>query len=254
MRGTSKALEQGRGRVLPIQPKRWQVQFSGLRAALAGAVLLLGGCQSVTGTKPLTLVRVIDASSNAPAVDVSIGGTVIAGNVGANSVTNYAYLTPQQGTVNVNASGTSKLLDQTSGSFLDNQQHSVFLTDTGSGFSTTVLTDQSSGPPAGYVSVRFLDQASIEASLDVYFVPDKASFKKYKPVLTGLTPATISAYLNIPLGAYDLVLVPTGGTKAAYVGLPNTYTGGQVRTMLIVDSPLSASATPVTVVTANDVN
>ena len=237
------------------QPNPPRLRLIGNGAWIVSVALFVClGCQSVTGSKPQTLVRVIDASTNAPAVDVSIGGVVIAGNVGPNSITNYAFLSPQQGTVNVDASGTTKLLAQTSGAFLDNQQHSIFIADAASGFATSVLTDQSSGGPTGYLSVRFLDEATNIASLDVYFVPDGASYKKYTPILTGLTPGTATAYINIPLSTYDLVLVPTGALKAVYTGPGVTYTGGQVRTILIVNAPLSTATTPVSVVVGDDVN
>src|ERR1022692_4768038 len=55
--------------------------------ASLGASLLLAGCQSVSGYSAVSLVRVIDASYNAPAINVFVEGNLVAANIGQGSIT-----------------------------------------------------------------------------------------------------------------------------------------------------------------------
>jgi len=218
---------------------------------LPGA-LLLPGCQSVMTSSSGSLVRVIDASSNAPALDVYAGSDLIATNVGAPVISNYALIASSTlRTVDVDAHGTKTVGAQTTGSFPGNEEHSIFITDTGAGYQAAVLTDQSIPAPSGQIAVRFLQNASSSGALDIYFVPDGSAVADAKPVATALAPGTITAYILIPVGTYDLIVVPTGTTTARFTGKAVTYTTGQVRTALIVDEPVTSNP-PIGVVVGDD--
>jgi hypothetical protein len=230
--------------------------FDRIRLALAASCIvavgiLCIGCQSVTGSTAQSLVRVIDASYNAPAVDVHVGTTVIASNIGSPSVTNYAFLTPAALPVSIFPVSAKTATVQTSGTFLASQQHSVYITDFNSTYQATVLTDQNTPAPAGQISVRFLQQASLSGNVDIYFVPDGSKFTDAKPVLSGLAPGSTTAYLNIPAGTFSVVVVPSGSTTAKYTSQSIVFTGGQVRTMLIVDQQLLTNP-PINVLIGDD--
>jgi hypothetical protein len=72
-------------------------------------------------------------------------------------------------------------------------------------------------------------------------------------VLSGLAAGSVTAYTNIPSGTYDLIVVPAGKITNAYTSTATAFSGGQVRTMLIVDQQLLNNP-PVNVLVANDVN
>ena len=144
-----------------------------LATALAVAALPLLGCQSVANSSPSqTQVRVIDASYNAPAVDVDIATTAIAANIGAATFSNYAFLPPENATAYVYPTGTTKSGASVDGQFLVNEQHSILIADSGKGYTASILTDQPTAAPAGYFSIRFLQQALQAGAVDIYLVPD----------------------------------------------------------------------------------
>jgi hypothetical protein len=235
-----------------------KLAFYRIRLALAASFvaavgILCPGCQSVTGSTAKTLVRVIDASYNAPAVDIHVGATVIASNVGAPNITDYAFLPPAALPVTVFPVNAKTATVQTSGTFLASQQHSVYITDFNSTYQATVLTDQNTPAPSGDISVRFLQQAPLSGNVDIYFVPDGSKFSDSKAILSGLAPGTTTAYLNIPAGTFSVVVVPSGATAAKYTSQSIVFTGGQVRTMLIVDQQLLTNP-PINVVIGNDLN
>lgn len=224
-------------------------------AALPVLVGLLSGCQNVQGGSmtTTTMVRVIDASYNAPAVNVNVGSTPIATNTAALTITNYAFLPPQNATVYAYPVGTKTATASAVGQFLASQEHSLFLTDSGAGYTATILTDQVTTPPSGYISIRFLQQALSVGPVDVYLVPSTSTLAGSKPLLSNLAVQAVTDYIPVPAGTYTVVVTPTGITTSAYTSTSTTYTAGQVRTMLIMDAQLTTNP-PVTVVVGNDLN
>jgi len=223
---------------------------------VAGSLVLsalVNGCTTVAGSTPVSLVRVIDASHNAPPLDAYVSTTPIALDVVGPSVTNYAYQAPGAVTVKLEAHGAATVLQSLTGTFAANSQYSIFVTDQGKGYTTTMLADQSTAAPAGDVSFRFLQQANGTGAVDVYVVPDGTELAKAKPLFSALAAGSTTTYVNVPVGTYDVVIAPAGATTGAYASTATTYTGGQVRTILILDQQLLTTP-PVTILIANDVN
>jgi len=234
---------------------RWATGRWWRAAALAPvAGLLLSGCQSVENSGPTqTLVRVVDASYNAPGVDVYVASTPIAVDIGAATITNYAYLPPENTTVYVYPSGTKAVGAQVSGEFEVGQQSSVFITDAGTGYTASILADQAVAAPQGYFSIRFLQQAVKTGAVDIYLVPSAGTLAGTKPVASDVKPQTVVNYVNVMAGSYTLVVAPAGQTTIAYTSAMTMFVGGQVRTALIMDAQLTMNP-PVTVVVGDDLN
>ncbi|HEX4309623.1 MAG TPA: DUF4397 domain-containing protein [Acidobacteriaceae bacterium] len=221
-------------------------------AALAGLPLV--GCQNVqTSMTVQTRVRVIDASYNAPAVNVDVATTPIATNVGAASFTNYAFLPPENATAYVIPAGTTKPTETADGQFLVSEQNSVLITDSGTGYTASILADQAIAAPAGYFSIRFLQQALVAGAVDIYLVPAGDTLAGAKPVYTDVKPQSVVGYLNVPAGGYTIVVTPTGVITTPYTSSQITFVAGQVRTALIMDAQLTKDP-PVTVAIGNDLN
>lgn len=219
------------------------------------ATLVLCSCTAVEGPgSPLntsTLVRVIDASYNSPALDAYVASTPIATNFAGPSISNYAFLPPGTATIEVTPTGKSTVLAQINGTLDGGQEHSVYITGQGTNFQMSLLSDQNAPAPSGSVAIRFLQQAISTGAVDIYFVPDGTKITTAKPVVTNVAPDTITAYLSIPAGTYDLVVVPAGTTTNAYTSAATAFSSGQVMTVLIVDSQLTTMPS-VNVLVAND--
>ena len=227
---------------------------------MLAASLLLAGCQTVTGDSAVSLVRAIDASYNAPAINVFVEGTQLAANLGQGSVTNYGGFGPSRDAV-VKVTGTSstKTLVTSNATLVANKSQSVLVTDFNADFAVTVLEDQSTPAPAGHSEFRVLNQAPSTGAVDVYFLPGTSAdiFATAKPVITGLAVGATSGYVTIPSSTLFMVIAPAGTTLT--VTATNIYhsgalalVGGEVRTVLIVDPILVTQ--PVQVYIANDVN
>ncbi len=144
---------------IPARRFIWDL-FAGL---LPLAVLAICGCTAVEDSgSPVTsstLLRVIDATYHSQALDAYVSSTLIAVNIGGPSISNYAFLPPGATTITVVPAGKSTVLAQVNGTLAGGQQHTIYVTGQGTNFQMSLLSDQNTPAPAGFVSIRFLQQA-----------------------------------------------------------------------------------------------
>jgi len=210
-------------------------------AGLIVSVTICSGCgDSISEPGHTALVRVINASTNAQAINASYGTMPFVLNQGPNTFSYYAPLTPGQVTVSISSVSNPQNTVQTGHNFLAAQEYSVFVTNNGLGYQATILNDQSTAPPAGYFAVRLLQQASKAGNVDIYLLPSGATLANTNPLLTAVSPGTASSYINVPSGPYAIVIFPTGtklpqGNPVVYTSASTQFSDGQARTILIVD-------------------
>jgi hypothetical protein len=227
-----------------------------VRLASVALLGLLSGCQAVISNPPITQVRIIDASPDAPGLDIYQGSNAMAFNLGFGTVTSYVPLTPGIYTISAASAGTKQTLTSSRATLAASSQYTVLIGNVAASLQQLTLTDQSQAAPTGQISLRFIDQATRVGAVDIYLVPANQKLIAASPVVTGVVFGTNTGYLNIPTGAYTLVMVPTGTvpiatTVATYSGTQVTYPAGAARTIVLIDQQLLT--TPgLQVVTAND--
>lgn len=239
---------------------RTRMKLGGLvAAALASAAIALGlsACQTVQGFSQPSLVRVIDASYIAPAVNIYVENTLFAGNVGEGYISGYGTVSPSvNAAVKVTQAQGGASLVTANVTLQAGAQHSVFLTDNGATpteYTVTVLEDAQQAAASGHSSFRFLNQAPRTGALDVYMIPAGTTMANTIPLCTGLAVGATCGYVSFASQTVTMVIVPTGQTTPKYTSTPLALTGGEVRTVVVVDSQLTSDP-PVSVVIADDVN
>lgn len=232
----------------------------GLAAAAAvSAVIALGltACTQVAGTSVPSLVRVIDASYIAPPLNVTLAGTVIASNVGKGTITQYSTVSPSNdAAVTVASASGGGTLGQAQATLLGGSQASVFIADYGTAhteYTVTVLEDGNTPAPSGQSSFRFLNQAPKTGAVDIYMVPGGTKLANATPLVAGVGVGDTTGYISFTSQTVVMMIAPAGSTKAAYSSQPIALAGGEVRTVLILDSALTANPA-VEAFVGNDVN
>lgn len=235
----------------------------GLAAGVAGSVaasLLLAGCQSINGYSKSSLARVIDASYNAPALNVYVEGTLLATNIGQGSITAYGGFAPSRNAaVKVTGISNNVTLATANATLVVSESQSVLISDYNAGYQVTVLEDQSTPAPTGHSEFRVLNQAPSTGAVDVYFLPGTSEtvYATAKPVITDLAAGATSGYVTIPSSTLYMIIAPAGMTLSTtattvYSSGALALTGGEVRTVLVVDPVLVTQ--PVQVYIAKDVD
>jgi hypothetical protein len=236
--------------------KARQLTLPGLAAAAALSLALafsLSGCVNVaTYTQP-TLVRAIDASYVAPPFNVIVEGSTIAGNVGQGTITPYATLTAiAAAPIEIANAGTGDSMTTTSNPLLAGHQYSVFLSDlsgTPSGYTVSVLTDQQISAPTGHSDFRFLNQAIKTGAVDVYMIPSGVTLANSIPIVANLPVGGSLSYIDFT----SQTVTPAGKATPKYTSPAIYLSGGEVRTVLLVDAQLTSNP-PVEAFIADDVN
>jgi hypothetical protein len=232
----------------------------GLAMAAAASLALavaLSACQSVAGYTQPSLVRVIDASYIAPAINVVVEGVLLAGNIGQGTITPYGTL-PATGDalIKVTAATGGAALVSSNGTLLAGHQHSVFITDNGAAptsYMVTVLEDQQIQAAGGHSAFRFLNQAPKTGPVDVYMVPAGTTLANTIPLVTALPVGATAGYISFNSQTVTMVITPTGVITPKYTSTALALTGGEVYTVLLWDTQLTSNP-PVAVTIASDLS
>jgi hypothetical protein len=230
-------------------------RFAGAVLALLALAFWLSACENVaTYTQP-SLVRFIDASNIAPAANVLVEGQLVAANIGQGIITAYATVPGNNAAlVQITAATGGTALATTNGTLLPGHQHSVFLTDNGvapNGYEVTILEDQQVLAASGHSAFRFLNQAPKTGAVDIYMVPAGTTLANSIPLVSGLPVGGTVGYISFTSQTVTMVITPTGVTKPQYTSTPITLFGGEVRTVLIMDTQLTSNP-PVQATMADD--
>lgn len=228
-----------------------------LASSSLAASLGLSACTNVSGFSQTSLVRVIDASYIAPAVNVYVEKTLFAGNIGEGYISNYGTVTPSPSAqVQVTEAQGGASLVNSAATLNGGAQHSIFLTDNGASptaYTVTVLEDQQTAAAAGHSAFRFLNQAPRTGAVDVYMIPASTTLANALPLCSALAVGATCGYVSFASQSVTMVITPTGVTTPKYTSTALALAGGEVRTVVIVDSQLTVNP-PVQVVIAKDVN
>ena len=236
-------------------PRPGPLELAVAAAASFAVVLALSSCENVaTYTQP-SLVRMIDASYIAPAINVEAEGVLLAGNVGQGTITPYATVpATNDALISITATTGGASLVTTSGTLLAGHQDSIFLTDNGTaptGYEVTILEDQQTPAAQGHSAFRFLNQAPKTGPVDVYMIPSGTTLANTIPLVTALPVGGTAGYISFNSQTVTMVITPTGVTTPQYTSTPMALIGGEVRTVLIVDTQLTSNP-PVEVFMADD--
>jgi hypothetical protein len=225
-----------------------------LRIAMTAVLLAtLTGCQNLAAGMPAAQVRIIDTSADAPELDVYQGGSALAYNLGFGTVSSYVSVTPGTSAVSAHAAGTKPPLSSVQGSFAASGHYTVLIGGGPTGaVSETLLVDQSVSAPAGLASVRVVAQARRAAGdVDVYLVRAGSTLGESRPVMTNVGFGENGDYMNVPAGAYRVILVTAGTAVPVYSGATVAYASGSARTLIVLDSQ-RIDGQKVQIVTAED--
>lgn len=219
------------------------VRKAGRFGALASIVAALSGCQGIVNSPTMSQVRIINASPDAPGLDIYQNSTAIAYNLGFGTITSYVPIDPGTHTTTATVAGTKQILSSSKTTFVTASQYTVLIGNVAASLQQLTLKDQSQPAPSGQIALRFIDQATRIAAVDIYLIPSGSKLTDVTPLYTNLSFGVNTGYLNIPVGTYSLVMVPTGTiptstTVATYTGPQVTYTAGSASTIILIDQQL----------------
>jgi hypothetical protein len=207
---------------------------------MAAFGLALSGCQGISGTPQYAEVRFIAASPDAPGLDVYQNSVAFTYNVGFGTISSYVPNTPGTITTTVDVANTRQQLGAVKASYTLGAQYTVLAANVAANLQMTVLKDQTTPTPSGQVALRFVDETTRTAAVDLYLLPSGSMLTSVSPVVTNLSFGGVTRYIDVPAGTFSIVAVPTGTvptgtTSPIFTGSQVVYPGGSARTVVLLD-------------------
>jgi hypothetical protein len=226
-----------------------------LVAALA-ALGTLTGCQAIVSSAPEAHVRIVNATPDAPRLDLYQDSNALAFNLDFGTVTSYIPVSPGAYNITANTAGTRQALSSAKTTFTTSGQYTILIGNTAASLQQLTLADQRQPAPPGQIALRFIDQATRAGAVDIYLVPAGEKAKAVNPLVTSIAFGANTGYVNVSIGTYSLTMLPAGTTPtsttlAAYTGPQVTYSAGAARTIILIDPP-QVTTPGIRVITAND--
>ncbi len=215
--------------------------------ALAGSLLTLTGCQSITvNASHLAQLRIIDASVDAGALDIYSNGTGLAYNVGFGTASSYVAAQPAGYTISASRTGTRQTLVSAGATLYPGRQYTAIIGNTLANIQESIFQDQSTPAPSGQTSVRILNWATKVGNVDIYLVPSSAVLTNTNVFAANVAFTGNSGYINVPAGTYAVAIVPTGtapsaSTTTLFSSSQQYYATGTVHTVVLIDQQVTTS-------------
>jgi Domain of unknown function (DUF4397) len=197
-----------------------------------GTILLTLGC----GGGGATRFRMVNAVPDESNLDVLVDSTTVATNIAYGTSTNYQSVKSGSRQVQFEPSGTTTSLLQQSISFSSGSDSTLIASNFSSSISALVLADDNSAPSSGDFKLRVVNASPSLGTADVYIVAPATDLNTVSPTLSSLGFDSVSGYQSLTAGSYEVVLTPVGQKFVAVNTGSLTFSSGQVRTFVGLNS------------------
>lgn len=206
------------------------------RSFLALCLCVLAGCGGSSSSSTGNL-RFLQASPDAPQVNLLIDGHSVATGLGYINTT--GYISVHSGSRHVQVvpvSGGSTILD-TSVNIVSSGNQTLILSGSAASTHSLLLTDGGTTATTGDGNVRVVNASSTAGTADVYIVPAGSSIAGIPPTVANLAFNTDTGYKPVPIGSYEVIMT-TSQTKNAVLdtGSINLAASGN-QTVVALDVP-----------------
>jgi len=181
--------------------------------------------------------RVVNASPDAPNLDIFLDGVRIRADLPYRSGIAYQKAQPGSRHLLMNSTGTTTALLDLATTFNAKQDYTVLAVDLLASIAPLVLTDDNTAPSSGNARLRIVHAAPSAGPVDIYITAPGADISTATPTLSGVAFKSVSDYMTEAAGTYEMRLTPAGSKLVIETGTI-TLTDGQVRTALTLDAPL----------------
>jgi hypothetical protein len=238
-----------------------------LAATLALATTIMVGCGSNSTSSNLAQIRVINAVSDGPTLDVAVNGAKVVTALPFDAIqpasTSASYVNVSAGNASVQGFSTGSTVNPIApiGTVMlaANTQYTMIAVGPELNEAPPLLLADNNTPPMGTnVEFRFINVSpgSPAGGVDIYIVaPAVTDLTNYTPQVSALTNASASAYQSLPFltGGYNVIFTQAGFKNALFTQSA-TANATSITTMVIVDNIGGVNGMSTTPLVLNDLN
>jgi hypothetical protein len=196
-----------------------------LLAALCLTSLILTGCsKSGSSSQSNAQMRVINAFSQAAALDVSVNAKPVVSGLAFQSNSQYADVDSGTQTVIVGVTGASTSLVNTIYNLGSNTKYSYVIFGPQTAVVAQLQADSFNDPGDGFFSVRLVNAAAGPGALDLYLTAPGADLTATAPAVANVPYASSSLFVPVTKGtSFEIRITPAGTKDVIYDGVPQTF-------------------------------
>lgn len=196
-----------------------------LLAALCLTSLILGGCgKSSSNNQGNAQLRVVNAFSQANALDVSVNAKPVVSGLPFEGNAQYADIDTGSQIFVVSVTGASTALVNTTLSVSSNTKYSYVIFGPQTAVGALLLADSFNDPGDGFFAIRFINAAAGPGALDLYLTAPGADLAATAPSVSSVAYGSGSLFLPIAKGTTFEIRITLAGTKdVVYDGAAQTF-------------------------------
>lgn len=213
---------------------------------IAGVSLALAACGGGSGVDPNAKLRILHASPDAPAVDVSARGTVLVTDAPFKAGTGFFDVGSGPADLKVNVAGTATTVIAANPFLQGGRSYTLVALNRVAAIEPLLIEEAEGAPPAGSVRVRVLHAAPAAPAVDVYVTAPAADLAGATPTLANVPFKAVSAPLDVPAGDYRIRVTAAGSPTPVYDSGTVALAAGQ--SLLLAAVEQNVGLAPITLV------
>lgn len=198
---------------------------------MLGTIIMGTGCGSSSST---TKLRFVNAAPDQSSLDLLVNNSAVASGISYGNASAYVGIKSGSQTVQVEPAGSSSPIINETVTFTANTQVTIMMMSSPS-LATVTFTDNNGAPTSGNMNLRIINASPALGSADVYVSATGCSSLSGPPAVSSLAVPRASTYITLTPGTYNVCFTTPGGTFVFLDSGPQTWSAGQVRTVVGLD-------------------
>ncbi|HEX3633851.1 MAG TPA: DUF4397 domain-containing protein [Casimicrobiaceae bacterium] len=195
-----------------------------LLVALCLTSVILTGCGKNNNNSSNAQMRVVNAFSQANALDVSVNSKPVVSGLPFQSMSQYADVDSGSQITIVGVTGASTALINTTYNLGSNTKYSYVIYGPQTAVAAQLLADSFNDPGDGFFSVRLVNAAPGPGALDLYLTAPGADLTATAPAVANIPYSSASLFVPVTKGTnFEIRITPAGTKDVIYDGAPQTF-------------------------------
>jgi hypothetical protein len=199
------------------------------------AIASCGGGGGSSSSSVTGQLRFVQASVDAPAVNLVVDGTTLATNLAYSNISDYQSVKTGPRHVQVVPVNSGAAILDTSVSITGGGSQTLLLTGPVAHVQSDLVTDGGTAATTGDGHVRVLNAASKMPVADVYLIPSGTPLTGRQPVTSSLSYNKDTGYQLVVAGSYEVFMTSPGTTTVLLTTGPINLNTSQDQTVVVLD-------------------
>ncbi|MGH8713627.1 MAG: DUF4397 domain-containing protein [Casimicrobiaceae bacterium] len=196
-----------------------------LLAVLCLTSLILTGCGKNSSDQGSAQMRVVNAFSQASALDVTVNEKTVVSGLAFQATAPYASIDSGTQMFTVAVTGASTSLVNASLNVGGNTKYTYVVFGPQTGVAAVLMPDAFNDPGDGFFSVRLINAAPGPGALDLYLTAPGADLSATAPSVPSVAYGAAGVFVPVTKGnTFELRITPAGTKDVIYDSAPQTFT------------------------------